>query len=93
MQNDLDDWFGLSYASFLVMPRVAMNQMDKEWKLKMAELLFEYDEKINTSAFGVKGCTVRATDSNGKLMKMPDELLNYRRPTQETKNQLKKESK
>lgn len=37
MENDLDDWFGLSYASFLVMPRVAMNQM--------AELLFEYDEK------------------------------------------------
>lgn len=87
-RKDLHLWFGLSYASFLVMPRVAMMQMPKEWQERMAELLNQYDETINTSAFGVKGCTVRALDGNGKLMKMPEELLNYRHPSAETKAEL-----
>lgn len=84
-RKDLHLWFGLSYAAFLVMPRVAMMQMPEEWQEKMAELLNQYDETINTSAFGVKGCRVTATDASGKLMKMPDELLNYRHPSPETK--------
>lgn len=88
-KKDLWGWFGLSYASFLVMPRVAMHAMPDEWQEKMALLLHEYDETINTSAFGVKGCTVRATDGNGKLAKMPEELLNYRRPSKETIAEIK----
>ncbi|QFH71486.1 hypothetical protein FR762_17975 [Enterobacter sp. E76] len=87
-RKDLQAWFGLSYAAFVVMPRVAMMQMPEEWQEKMAELLNQYDETINTSAFGVKGCRVNATDASGKLMKMPDELLNYRHPSLETKNAL-----
>lgn len=43
-RKDLHLWFGLSYAAFLVMPRVAMMQMPKEWQEKMAELLNQYDE-------------------------------------------------
>lgn len=87
-RKDLQCWFGLSYATFLVLPRVAMEQMPEAWQMRMAELLNQYDETINTSAFGVKGCSVRATDANGKLMKMPEELLNYRHPTPETKAEL-----
>lgn len=87
-RKDLDLWFGLSRASFLVMPRVAMQQMPKEWQEKMAELLNQYDETINTAAFGVSGCRVQALDGNGKLMKMPDELVNYRHPSNEVKSEL-----
>lgn len=87
-RKDLQVWFGLSYAAFVVMPRVAMMQMPEEWQGKMAELLNQYDETINTSAFGVEGCRVNATDASGKLMKMPDELLNYRHPSPETKSAL-----
>lgn len=90
-RKDLHLWFGLSYAAFLVMPRVAMMQMPKEWKENMAELLNQYDETINTSAFGVKGCRVQALNGEGKLMKMPDELLNYRHPSPEVKAALLKE--
>ena len=36
-------WFGLSYASFLTMPRVLMHAMPDEWQNKMADLLEEYD--------------------------------------------------
>lgn len=87
-RKDLDLWFGLSYAKFLVLPRVAMQQMPKEWQENMAELLNQYDETINTEAFGVKGCRVQALDGDGKLMKMPDELVNYRHPSIEVKSAL-----
>lgn len=90
-RKDLHLWFGLSYAAFLVMPRVAMMEMPKEWQEKMAELLNQYDETIDTSAFGVKGCRVQALTGEGKLMKMPDELLNYRHPSSEVKAQLLRE--
>ncbi|EFL6449049.1 hypothetical protein AAS80_003021 [Escherichia coli] len=91
-RKDLHLWWGLSYASFLVMPRVAMQLMPEEWQEKMAELLNQYDETINTDAFGVKGCRVQAIGENGKLMKMPDEWKNYRRPSSETKAAIKKEA-
>lgn len=84
----LQTWFGLSYASFLVIPRVAMQQMPSEWQDKMAALLHQYDETINTSAFDVKGCRVQCLDANGKLMKTPDDLINYRHPSPEAKAQL-----
>lgn len=83
-RKDLHLWFGLSYASFLVLPRVGMQAMPTEWQEKMAELLNEYTDTIDTSAFGVKGCTVMATGDDGKFMKMPEDLLNYRHPSQET---------
>ena len=89
MRKDLHLWFGLSYAAFLVMPRVAMMQMPKEWQEKMAELLNQYDETIDKSAFGVGGCRVQALTGDGKLMKMPQELLNYRHPRPEDVAQLK----
>lgn len=90
MRKDLHLWFGLSYAAFLVMPRVAIMQMPEKWQEQMAELLNQYDETIDTSAFGVKGCRVQALTREGKLMKMPDELLNYRHPSPEVKIQLRK---
>lgn len=84
-RKDLAAWFGLSYSSFLVMPRVAMELMPEDWQEKMAELLNQYDETIKTDAFGVKSCSVHVKGADGKAMKMPDELLNYRHPTRETK--------
>jgi hypothetical protein len=62
----------------------AMRSTPKEWQEKMAELLHEYDETINTGAFGVHSCFVTVKDENNKFMKMPEELVNYRHPSQET---------
>ncbi|UJQ44000.1 hypothetical protein vBKpnSCarvaje_0036 [Klebsiella phage vB_KpnS-Carvaje] len=89
-RKDLHGWFGLSYAAFVVMPRVAMMQMPKEWQEKMAELLHEYDETINTGAFGVHSCFVTVKDENNKFMSMPEQLVNYRHPHPETKRILLK---
>lgn len=92
-RKDLHTWFGLSYAAFLVMPRVAMMEMPEDWKEKMAELLHQYDDTINTSAFGVRSCFVQAKGDDNRFMKMPEELLNYRHPSKKTKQELKKKNK
>lgn len=89
-RKDLHGWFGLSYSTFIVIPRVATQLMPESWQMRMAELLHQYGDTINTSAFGVKGCTVRMIDADGKMMKTPEELLNYRHPTPEAKAELLK---
>ncbi|EPM3960078.1 hypothetical protein ACTLNQ_004494, partial [Escherichia coli] len=47
-RKDLQLWFGLTHASFCVMPRVFMEAMPPEWQEKMAQLLFEYSDTIKT---------------------------------------------
>ncbi len=71
-------WFGLSRASFCVMPRTLMHEMPDEWQSKMAELLAEYDATFDRSA--LHDCKVMAVRKNGKFTSWPDWLLQYRRP-------------
>ncbi|HED1260340.1 hypothetical protein QM155_05000 [Enterobacter hormaechei] len=79
-RKDLQLWFGLSRAAFCVMPRVFMEAMPKQWQEQMAQLLFEYDDTVNTSVCGVHSCFVTVKDSNNRFMKMPDDIVNYRHP-------------
>ncbi len=71
-------WFGLSYSSFLIMPRVLMHEMPDEWQGKMADLLDEYDSTFRNWPDGM-GSRAQVT-MNGKLAKTPDWLINYRHP-------------
>ncbi|AFH95192.1 hypothetical protein S70_16900 [Providencia stuartii MRSN 2154] len=87
--GNLWDWFGLSYASFLVIPRVLMHEMPTEWQDKMAVLLHEYDETFDTSSV-INSVSVSGRDSDGKLAKLPDYILNYRRPDREAIEKLKR---
>ncbi|EMV5753181.1 hypothetical protein AAC923_004141 [Yersinia enterocolitica] len=82
-RKDLQLWFGLDRASFCVMPRVFMQAMPDEWQEKMAELLFEYDERIDTTVCGVHSCFVTVKGAENKFMKMPDDIINYRHPSPE----------
>lgn len=86
--GDLWDWFSLSYASFLVVPRVLMHEMPIEWQDKMAALLHEYDETFDTSSV-VNSVSVVGRDSDGKLIKLPEYILNYRHPDREEIERLK----
>lgn len=78
--KDLACWFGLSYASFLVLPRVLMQDMPTEWQERMAVLLNEHDDAFPNQPD--IGTSVRAAH-NGKLTKMPQWLLNYRHPVRD----------
>jgi len=86
-KDELWCWFGLSYASWLTLPRVLMHEMSDEWQKKMAELLKEYDDFWDFGKL-MTGTRVQAT-KGGKLIKMPEELINYRHPNNATINKLK----
>lgn len=86
--GELWDWFGLSYASFLVLPRVLMHEMPIEWQDKMAALLHEYDETFDTSSV-CHSVTVSAKDKNNRFVKLPEYILNYRRPDKGALNSLR----
>lgn len=74
--HKLHSWFGLSYASFLTIPRVFLQEMPDEWKGKMSDLLEEYDEVFcNPPDVGFR---VQIT-VDGKMVKTPD-WVNYRYP-------------
>lgn len=78
--DDLWNYFGMSRASFLTLPRVLMHEMPDEWQRKMAALLEEYDEAFDFGGMVDDfGTTVRAVKGN-KLAAMPDWVINYRRP-------------
>jgi hypothetical protein len=79
-------WFGLSYSSYLVIPRVLLHEMPDEWQGKMAKLLQQYDEMFpNQPNIGTR---VQITQ-NGKLIKTPDWLIKYRHPDYEAIKKLK----
>lgn len=44
MRSDrIHNWFGLTYASYLVMPRLALQEMPDEWQRRFVELLEEWE--------------------------------------------------
>jgi hypothetical protein len=74
----LQCWFGLSYASYLTLPRVLMEAMPFEWQDDIAALLNQYYEAFpNMPDIGTR---VQITDGAGHLIKTPRWLINYRRP-------------
>lgn len=79
-------WFGLSYASFLTIPRVLMHEMPDEWQGKMAKLLEEYDETFtNLPAID----TIVCLKKDGKFIKTPQWMINYRHPEKTVIEELK----
>ena len=84
--RDLQCWFGLSYASWLTLPRVLMEAMPDRWQADMAKLLHEYDEAFpNQPDIGTR---VQITHK-GKLIKTPEWLLNYRHPDRSEINRMR----
>lgn len=83
---ELSRWFGLSYASFLTLPRVLMEDMPDEWQAKMAELLNEYDAAYSNQPDLEPFVQFRR---GNRFVKAPEWILNYRRPNKEEINKLK----
>jgi hypothetical protein len=72
------NWFGLSYASWLAMPRVMMHSMPDEWQSKMADLCEEWDAAWD--AGDMPKCRIFAVGPNGRMVAWPKWVLNYRHP-------------
>ena len=71
-------WWGLSYASWLTLPRVLMQAMPAEWQERAGVLLDEYSAAFPNMPDLSVGVTVRGPD--GKRAPMPEWLNNYRHP-------------
>ncbi len=78
-KEKLWQWFSLSYAAWLTLPRVLMHEMPDEWQRKMAELLNEFDD-----TWKPQDCSIFITmKRNGKFVRIPD-WLDYRHPDRDT---------
>lgn len=72
------DWFGLSYASYLVVPRTLLCGMPVEWQERMVALLNELNETYDYSKIK-SDYSVLTRGTKGRIVY--DELRNYRHPS------------
>ena len=77
---DFTYWFGLSYASYLAVPRSVLEAMPEEWQHKMTALLDEMNATLDWASFYPEGVvlTVQPRDKKGHYWRDP--LRDYRRP-------------
>nr|WP_320132353.1 hypothetical protein [uncultured Holophaga sp.] len=83
----LSEWFSLSYAGFLTIPRVLMEAMPDVWQCRMAALLNEYSETWTEWPAGMSSRVQILVD--GKLVRTPDWMKNYRHPDERALETLK----
>lgn len=76
-RNRLWDWFGLSRASWLTLPRSMMHEMPDDWQMKMAELLEQWDNTWDSSELPSPHVSAK---ENGKFTRFPEFIKNYRHP-------------
>lgn len=77
---DMSQWFELSYAQYLTIPRLVIEAMPLEWQHKMAALLTEMDESFDWRPKGGR-YWVKLKDSRGRFCSAP--LADYRRGHEE----------
>jgi hypothetical protein len=76
--QEINRWFSLTYASWLTIPRVLLEDMPNEWQAKLVELLEEYEERYpNQPPLGTR---VLVTGKSNIAIKTPNWILNYRHP-------------
>ena len=71
----INDWFELSYAQYLTVPRLVMQSMPVSWQYKIAALLQEMDETFNWRPEQGR-YWVQLRDDHGRFSQDP--LWNYR---------------
>lgn len=76
--EDVHEWFALSYASYLVWPRVLMSAMPAEWQHRFRMLAEEVDAMYRAPLRGQY--EVRVRDDAGHYL--GDPLRHYRHPDQ-----------
>lgn len=73
----IHEYFGLSYANYLVLPRVVLQSMSDDWQEHFVGLLNQIPELFGTKFEPEGGYDVRAKDSEGRFI--TDPYSNYER--------------
>ena len=66
VERKIHDWFGLSYAQYLTIPRSIMEAMPTEWQLQFTKLLEELDDTYDWRPEGQYRCTLHNPDYDYK---------------------------
>jgi hypothetical protein len=77
VESPVNEAFGLTYASFLVLPRLLMENMPWGWQKDMVDLIEQLNEKFDWEKPG--GMSVVFKDKNGKFTETDRNLCDYRR--------------
>lgn len=75
-------YFGLSYSSWVTMPRSLMHEMPDDWQAKMAALLEEWDNAWDTH--DLPSPYVIAKREDGRFTSWPSWVNQYRHPDRES---------
>ena len=76
-ETPIHDAFGLTYASWFVVPRVILQEMPVEWQKRFLELMDEMNQEFDWEP----DCTMEIVfRKRGKYIKVPKYYRNYRRP-------------
>lgn len=76
-ENKLWNWFGLSHATYLTIPRVLLHEMPIKWQNKLATLLEEYDNLFpSLPPFSTRVMMIK----NKKPTLTPEWIKSYRHP-------------
>lgn len=73
--KSIHEWFELTYAQYLTIPRSVLQSMPTEWQERFVQCLEELDDTIDWRPQGQYWVELR--DSRGKYMRDP--LRNYQR--------------
>lgn len=78
--NALEEWFSLSYASWLTLPRILMADMPDKWQAQMARLLTEFTHEY--PELDLYTLVQLTAGENRKFIATPDWLTRqgYRHP-------------
>ena len=77
MTEPIHEWFSLSYASYLTIPRSVLQSMPVEWQRRMVELLEEMERTCNAHGIDIPFTQVVLRSSQGRFMH--DYLASYER--------------
>ena len=78
-ESPISYYFGLSYASWLTLPRLVMESMPYEWQKQMKKLLDEVDKTFDWLPKEGDRYWVSLRDKKGKYKRLSEELCDYRR--------------
>jgi len=70
----IHDWFELTYAQYLAIPRSVLQSMPIDWQQRFVKCLNELDERFEWRR---SGCWVKFKNSRGRFMK--DHFADYER--------------
>jgi len=75
--ESIHNFFGLSYANYLVLPRSVLQSMPDDWQEEFVRLLLDIHDKLGDDWEPEGGYHVRARDIDGNFME--DDYSNYER--------------